>query len=259
MEKQIYFYNSDGEKLVGTLHYPEGFSEKAVILGHCFTCSRYTRILIETCRELAKAGFLALRFDFSGNGQSEGDFAASTYSKYIGDMKSAMNFLAEKGMSWIGLAGHSMGAAVAVLTCAEMQEAKAVCAMSGRLSGLNLRVFFTQSQIEELEQTGKISFVSRGRSLVISKEFFADAGKYDIPKQIATLHSPLLIVHGEKDEIIHVKEAHKASKIKPSGITLAVIPGADHMFSEEAHRRKAAVLAADWFAKTAEADLPVSH
>jgi putative redox protein len=257
MEKQIYFYNSDGEKLAGTLHYPEGLSKKGVILGHCFTCSRHTRILIETCRELAKAGFLALRFDFSGNGQSEGDFIESGYSKHIGEMKTAMKFLAENGVSWIGLAGHSMGAAIAVLTCAEMQEVKAVCAMSGRLSGLNLRVFFTKSQIEELEQTGKISFVSRGRSLVISKKFIADANRYDIPKQIEALRSPLLIVHGEKDEIIPLKEAHKASKIKPSGITLAVISGADHMLGEEAHRRNAAVRMTEWFAEMSEADLPV--
>ena len=136
MEQSVFFDNHEGEKLAGTLHLPDKPSVQGLVFGHCFTCSRHTRILIRICQELAKAGCMALRFDFSGNGQSEGIFTETTYSKHIGEMKTAVSFLREKGVSQIGLAGHSVGAAIAVLTAAETDGIRAVCGMAGHLTGL---------------------------------------------------------------------------------------------------------------------------
>ncbi|QTA89789.1 alpha/beta hydrolase [Desulfonema magnum] len=247
MQKQVYFYNNEGEKLTGTLHIPEAPSEKGVVMGHCFTCSRHTRILTQISRELEQSGIMSLRFDFSGNGQSEGDFSESSYSKHISEMKRAIAFISENGASCIGVAGHSMGAAIAVLTASEMKNIRGVCALAGRLSGGHPAHFLNKLQKNELRQTGVASFISRGRSLQLSKRFFSDMRKYNIPERIRSLQSSLLLVHGDQDEIIPVEEARKAYNKNPSGIKLVIIPGADHMFSNDAHRHEIAELTANWF------------
>ncbi|PNV85689.1 MAG: osmotically inducible protein C, partial [Desulfobacteraceae bacterium] len=115
MQKQIQFSNHWGETLAGTFHVPTEDCRRGIILGHCFTCSRHTKILRDLSLALVEEGFKVLRFDFSGNGQSEGNFAESIYSKQISDMKVAASFMSTEGVSWFGLAGHSMGAMVALL------------------------------------------------------------------------------------------------------------------------------------------------
>ena len=247
MEQQIYFYNQQGEKIAGTLHSPERPAGGGVVFGHCFTCSRHTRIIREICNELAEKDILALRFDFSGNGQSEGEFSASDYSKQIAEMQTATAVIAEKGARRIGLAGHSMGAVIAVLAAARIRTVKAVCALAGRLSGLNATHFFSQKQLKELKDTGRVSFNSRGRSLQLSTQFFADAKQYDLPEIVKSLQTPLMVVHGDADEIIPVQNAYLAKTLNPEYTELVVIPGADHMFSAEMHRNQTSKLVVKWF------------
>jgi pimeloyl-ACP methyl ester carboxylesterase len=251
VEQQVSFLNDRGETLAGTLHLPDRPTENGVIFGHCFTCSRHTGILRQICDRLTEKAFMALRFDFSGNGQSEGNFSDSTYSKQISEMKSAAAFAAGKGAAWIGLSGHSLGASIALLTAGQTDGVKAVCALSGRLSGMNPHHFLNPAQRKELRDTGRIFFSSRGRSLELSNDFFADAGQYRLPEVVASLRIPLLVVHGDQDEIIPVTEAYHARKLNPEGATLAVIPDADHMFSNPEHRRKTAELVAEWFKEQA--------
>jgi putative redox protein len=249
MEQPVHFFNHQGEKLTGTLHLPDKPTRYGVVFGHCFTCSRHTGILRHICTELETEAFMALRFDFSGNGQSQGSFDESTYSKQIQEMKIAADFIAEKGALRIGLAGHSMGAVIAILTAARMNAVQAVCSLSGRLSGLNATHFLSQGQRKELDDTGRVFFNSRGRSLQLSTGFFADAEQYNLPETIANLKNPLLIVHGDHDEIIPVQEAYLAQKLNRENTTLAVFPGADHMFSHRNHRQQVSKLVVDWFKK----------
>jgi len=251
MEQLIHFDNHHGEKLAGTLHLPDRPAGYAVIFGHCFTCSRHTAILRHICSELTVESFMALRFDFSGNGQSEGKFAESTYSKQVSEMKTAAAFLSQKGATWIGLGGHSMGAVIALLAAAQMNTTKAVCALAGRLSGLNATHFLSQSQREDLRKTGRISFTSRGRSLELSNGFFADAAQYNLPEIVASLNVPLLVVHGDHDEIIPVQEAYAAHRLNPKGTELAIIPDADHLFSRKDHRQQISEVVVKWFNKQA--------
>lgn len=246
MESQIEFENDQGERLVGSIHEPETSDDRGVILGHCFTCSRHTRILKGIAHQLAEVGISALRFDFSGNGASEGTFERSTYSRQISEIKTAARWLADRGISRLGLAGHSMGAAIAVLAGAEIDSVRAVCALAGRTSGLGAINFLTAAQKEELEGTGRVTFQSRGRSLALTDEFFSDAGRYDIEATIRDYPKPLMIVHGDADAVISVDEAHAAKRANPAGVELAVIAEADHMFSNEAHQDQVSERVVDW-------------
>jgi alpha/beta superfamily hydrolase len=247
LQEQIEFLNLSGEKLAGTFHVPAKNSRHGIILGHCFTCSRHTSILRDLSLALVDAGFEVLRFDFSGNGQSEGNFSESFYSKQVDDLKSAATFMSAQGVQWIGLAGHSMGAMVALLAASEMEKAKAVCTLAAKASPLKTKQFLTQEQIEELQITGRIHFTSRGRNLELSEAFFADAEQYDFPSIMASLPQPLLVVHGDMDEIVPVANAYRLHQYKRIDTELAIIHGADHMFSQDGHRQEVAQRVIHWF------------
>jgi len=251
MEKTVHFFNHQGEKLSGTLHEPENSlgtapADTALVLGHCFTCSRHTSILKDICKKIAAKGFSALRFDFSGNGQSQGDFSQSSYTKHIKEMKQAVSFLSDMGISRFGLGGHSMGAAIAIFTALQTENITGVCTLAGRLGSSDLSSIFTKEQLNQLQQSGIMSFKSRGRSLQLSESFFSDMQQYNLPDALKSLKIPLMVVHGDQDEIISVQNAFQAKELKPD-LTLEIIPGADHMFMNPEHRTRIADSVTKWF------------
>lgn len=250
METNIHFVNHSGERLFGTHHRPDAPSEYGVVLGHCFTCTRHTGILAETGARLTAAGFHVLRFDFSGNGQSEGVFMETSYTKYITEMEAAADFLKTYGVKWLGFAGHSMGAAVSVLAGARNSGVQAICAIAGRLTGMDPTRIFSQDQQRRFQETGRLEFVSRGRHLELDSRFLNDMLSHDMPAAVASLRIPLLIVHGTLDEIVPSDQAAKAHSVNPDHSELVIIPGADHFFSRVEHRDFAARKIAEWFAQT---------
>lgn len=251
MEQQIQLENHQGESLAGTLHQPRGAPAGAVIAGHCFTCSRHTGVLQRICNDLCDAGFMALRFDFSGNGRSQGRFEQSTWSKQILEMEAAIGLMQEKGATWIGLAGHSLGAAIALLTARQNGSVSAVCRVAGRVSKARSMHFLTVSQQHALERTGRVEFTSRGRQLTLHRTFVEDADRYDLTAAIRTLTVPMLVVHGDRDEIIPVSEASLARTANPRMVELSIVAGAGHMFSRPDHQRQVARTVAGWFCRQA--------
>ena len=256
MEQQIQFDNPMGESLSGTLHQPERPPVGAVIAGHCFTCSRHTGVLRHICTALCEAGFMALRFDFSGNGQSQGRFEQSTWSKQVLEMEAAIALIQEKGAPWIGLAGHSLGAAIALLTARRIKTVSAVCRVAGRVSATRPMHFLTSAQQQALEQSGQVEFYSRERKLRLSKDFFVDADRHDLMDATRSLTIPMLVVHGNRDEIIPVAEAHLAKTANPRMVELAIVAGGDHMLAQPDHQRQVARTVTGWFCRQAGAPAP---
>lgn len=258
MEEKLDFANTYGEKIVATLHVPDKPLNAGVVMGHCFTCSRHTRILIDLSTRLADNGLFALRFDFSGNGQSGGDFSRSTYTKHIDEMRLAVDLVMKKGPAWIGLAGHSMGAAIAMLAGADSPAVKAVCTLAGRFTQLNPYNLLSNIQKKELDSDGRLSIESRGRSLVLEKTFFDDAGKYSLAQNAAACKKPVLALHGDNDEIIPYSEALEGHRMNPEYIQARILPGVDHMFLDPNHRNQVAGIAADWFHEQFDKSGPTS-
>jgi putative redox protein len=254
LQEQIQFTNHSGEKLAGTFHLPAEDSRWGVILGHCFTCSRHTRVLRDISHGLVDQGFSVLRFDFSGNGQSEGDFSESVYSKQVEETKAAVSYMAARNVSWTGLAGHSMGAMVALLAAGEIANVRAVCTLAAKASSLDSSHFLSDGQRNELKLKGRVEFISRGRTLELTEEFFKDAARYNLSDRIVSLRQPLLVVHGDQDKIISMENAYKLRQFKPMDTDLAIISGADHMFSQAEHREQVAKLVVQWFKRLAVRD-----
>ncbi len=256
MEKQLQFDNHMGETLAGTLDHPERKPVGAVVAGHCFTCSRHTGILRRICSSLCDAGFMTLRFDFSGNGQSQGRFEASNWSKQIREMEAAIALVHAKGAPWIGLTGHSLGAAIALLVARRMKGVSALCRVAGRVSQTRPMNFLTPSQQQALEQSGQVEFTSRGRQLTLHRDFFDDAARHDLTAATRSMTIPMLVVHGDRDEIIPVAEAHLAKATNPGMVELAIIAGGDHMLAKPDHQRQVARMVTAWFCRQAGIPAP---
>jgi uncharacterized protein len=252
VETDVSFLNYLGERLSGTYHRPDTPSEYGIVLGHCFTCTRHTGILREAGARLTAAGFHVLRFDFSGNGQSEGVFIETSYTRYITEMEAAANFLKTYGVKWLGFAGHSMGAAISVLAASRLSGIQAVCAIAGRLTGMDPSRIFSPDQRRQFQETGRLEFVSRGRQLELDNRFLSDMLSHDMRAAVASLNIPLLVVHGTQDEIVPADQAMQAQLINPEHSHLIMITGADHFFSQEEHRDFAARKIAAWFTRISE-------
>jgi len=169
-------------------------------------------------------------------------------------MKVAASFMSAEEVSWFGLAGHSMGAMVALLAATEMDNVGAVCTLAAKASALHTTHFLNESQLHVLQNTGRVHFVSRGRNLELTDAFLADAARYELSKVLPSLVQPWLIVHGDQDEIIPVKDAHSLHQYKPADTELAIIPDADHMFSQDAQRQEVTELVVKWFKRQARED-----
>jgi len=219
---------------------------RGLVLGHCFTCSRHTKILSNLSRDLANIGYQALRFDFSGNGGSQGVFAESTYSKQIRELQCAADYLKSNGVSEIIFAGHSMGGASALLAAAQSEEVIGVIALAVGIMLLNPGRLLTEKDQATLSQQGKVSFSSRGRSLTLSTQFFEDAARYELKRSIQKIHCPVLLVYGGKDTIIDPKSGSILHEANPGGTELFKINNADHMFSAENDRKAVINRAIAW-------------
>ena len=234
----VTFKNRFDEELRGTLHLPETQNRLGFVLGHCFTCSRHTRVLIDLSDTLAGLGLSVLRFDFSGNGQSQGRFEDSTYTKQIGEMTAAVGFMKQRGAEQLLVGGHSMGAMVSLFTASEKGEIAGVIALATGAAPMDPNRVLSSSQKQQLQDTGQVPFASRGRDLTLNRAFFEDADQYRLEEAIARIRCPVLLVLASEDVITDPQPVKALLADAPPNLDLFEVPGADHMFSSRESREK---------------------
>ena len=250
MEEEVTFTNKAGEKLSGYLHSPEGEVKAGVILAHCFSCSKHIKLTRELCHKLVQRGCLCLRFDFSGNGQSEGKFEHSHYTKQIEDFNSAVDFLISKGIKKLFAVGHSMGAAVTILAGAQNDLIQSIVSIAGISDTKEVQTLFTPEQIKEAKETGMTKVKIFGRELPMSREFIEDSEKHDMKKVLNEMHKPIFFIHGTEDTVVNIDHAEQMYSYANEPKKIEIIQGADHMFSNEEHINKVCELVDEWFQKS---------
>jgi len=229
--------NHLGETLSGSLHRSATAGSSGFVLGHCFTCSRHTRILIDLSNTMAELGYTVLRFDFSGNGQSDGRFEESTYTKQIAEMSIAVDYLKENKVDHVFIGGHSMGAMVSLFTAAKRNDIDGVIALALGEAPLHPDRLLTDSQKAQLLHTGSVDFASRGRDLVLTRKFFDDAARYDLKAVLSHIPCPALIILAADDTVTDPDPLKRLIADIDQPIDWIEIDGADHMFSSEKHRQ----------------------
>lgn len=224
---------SEGHQLIGILH--TGDSKKLVILCHGFTGNKIEnkKLFVEAARIFADGGFDALRFDFYGSGDSEGDFADTTLSHNIANLKDAMKWGKERGYEKLAVLGISMGGATAILTLAE-SSADALITWS---AVPDMEKLFN-SYVGDVSKIDPDIKVHEYDGWLIKKEFWTDGIRHNIKEALAKIIIPKFIVQGTADAPLFVQGFHSFRDIVVPPADFMEIPDAGHTYQTPSHRRQ---------------------
>lgn len=229
-------------ELAGILHPAHGPEQGAVILAHCFTCSKEFKIVAWLARELSARGYRCLRFDFAGLGESRGDFADTTLETDVDDLVAAARWLNADHPVPLSLVGHSMGGGAAILAARRLPEVKVVVtlATSAQVGG-RIRQLIEPSGWDELERTGLTRVSVGGAEFPISVRFLRELDRISLPVELAGWGGAFLACYGTRDTVIPPEEAEALFAAAAAPKAWVALPGSGHLFAE--HRKQALLLA----------------
>mgnify|MGYP001582999075 CR=1 FL=1 len=237
--EKLLISNQQDEKMAGVFH-RAGEKKEVVIVCHGLTGNKDGNFIPRLCDALVKSGVNAFRFDFSGNGQSEGEFKKSTYTKEIEDLKSVVDYFHNKNFRKICIIGTSQGVAICVLEAVKDTRINFVVSVAGvaypqrfvqRFCGWNN---ISQEELrEKLKKDGFIKYRKRdGRKFNLAKDFFDDIVKYYPINEVKNIKAPSLFIHGDQDDSIDIQESRDMFGAANEPKELFILKGANHIFSD---------------------------
>jgi len=253
---QIQFDNRTGSALTGNLDLPPGGSYRATaVFAHCFTCGRQIRAAREISRALADAGFAVLRFDFTGLGESDGDFADTTFSSNLDDLEDAAAALAERLDAPQLLVGHSLGGAAVLAVAERLESVRAVATVAAPSSPTNVLKHFDED-LDTIAEQGSAEVDLAGRSFRIRHDFVADARSHDLDERLGRLGRALLVMHSPVDRTVSVDHAQRIFAAARHPKSFVSLDRADHLLSRREDAHYAAGVIAAWASRFLEIDRP---
>ncbi|MEY8565551.1 alpha/beta hydrolase [Corynebacteriaceae bacterium 7-707] len=231
---------------------PDDFRASGVpvaLFAHCFTCHRKVPAAFRISKTLARAGIACLRFDFPGLGGSGGDFAATTFSSNVADVRAAAAWLEERLAAPTLLVGHSLGGAVALRAAQHLPGLRAVATVGAP--------FRPASAARSLQDScadigpGEIRTVHLAeRDIPVSHAFLNDLADVSDPTtvaaDIAAVRPPLLVLHSPTDQTVPVTDAARILGAAPWPKSLTSLPDADHLLTWRGSAQRAGELIAAW-------------
>jgi putative redox protein len=246
-EENISFKNRRGETLSGVLHHPAGGQPGGtVILCHGMESNKNSEKLIYLGRALAAQEILALRFDFSYAGESSGKFEDITYSGELDDLRAAYAFAQNYHAGKTAIFGSSMGGTVALLFAAEEQSIAALVTLAAPLHPENFpKRILTAGQLQEWRDCGFTLY--NGRRLNVS--LLEDLQALDVAASAKKISCPVLILHGDADEVVPVAEARELDGCLRGAKRFLIFEGGDHRLSDPMLMERALAEALDWLTR----------
>lgn len=242
---QFNFTNRNAQKLSGRIELPDGKPLGYAIFAHCFTCSKNAKAASRISKELADHGIAVLRFDFTGLGNSEGDFANTNFSSNVADLVSAAEAMSAQQMLPSLLIGHSLGGAASLMAAGKIDSIRAVATIGAPSEPAHVSHLFGD-QVATIEQDGCACVSIGGRSLRIEKQFLEDIKKHRVGESLAELHKPLMIFHSPVDTIVSIDNARQIYVTARHPKSFVSIDGADHMLNDPDDARFVAAMLATW-------------
>jgi len=243
--ERFQFTGSEGHQLAATLDRPDGAISAYALFAHCFTCGKDVLAAKRIAVALAAKGIAVLRFDFTGLGSSEGDFANSTFSSNVADLVRAADHLRETYQAPSLLIGHSLGGAAILAAADQIPEAKAVVTIAAPSDPAHVTGLF-KDRVEDIRKLGKVEVTLAGRPFQIKREFLDDIAEHGLTTHVANLHKALLIMHAPTDDTVNIDNATRifvAAKHPKSFVSLA---DADHLLTNRRDANYVADVIAAW-------------
>jgi putative redox protein len=204
--QKVEFPGSQGGMLAARLELPEGPPRAYALFAHCFTCSKDVFAAARIAGGLAEAGIAVLRFDFTGLGASEGDFANTNFSSNVEDLVRAAGYLRNAHAAPSILIGHSLGGAAVLAAADRIPEAKAVATIAAPADPAHVAHLLADAR-PEIEKKGEAEVVLAGRSFRIQKQFLEDIDGHRLADAIKDLKRALLIFHAPRDGTVGIENA----------------------------------------------------
>jgi len=254
--EKLEFDGAEGDRLAARLDRPAGRIRAYALFAHCFTCGKDIAAASRIAGALAARGFAVLRFDFTGLGHSEGEFANTTFSSNIDDLVAAADYLRAEHEAPALLVGHSLGGAAVLAAAGRIPECRAVATIGAPADPAHVAHLFDADR-DEIEKTGEAEVTLAGRSFRIRREFLEDIAAQRQAERIANLRRPLLVFHAPRDEYVGIDNAgiiFGAAKHPKSFVSL---DDADHLLTQKADAAFVGEVLAAWagrYAGTAEAE-----
>ncbi len=241
--QHIRFSGWRGAELAGVLHRapnPKG----GILLAHCFTCSKDLNINTRLANVLVESGYHVFRFDFTGLGDSEGDFEESTMVANVGDLVAASQWMIDHGLGPCAMVGHSLGGSASLIAASRVRTVRAVVTI-----GAPSRPSHIRSLIDDQSQTGAalegcVVASIAGRAFPVSLKLLEDLDRYDQERVVASLNRPLLVLHSPEDEVVPVAEGERIFQQAAQPKAFEPLSGADHLLTNPKHGQVAGALVA---------------
>jgi len=243
--ERLTFRGALGDPLAARLELPDGEPRAYALFAHCFTCSKDLRAAREISRALASRGFGVLRFDFTGLGESEGDFADSDFSSNVSDLVAAADFLRAEREAPRLLVGHSLGGAAAIVAAARVSEVDAVATIGAPSEAAHVRETLLRDN-PDLEGSAEAEVELAGRRFRIRRELLEDLERQNVEAAARGLGRSLLILHAPEDEIVPIEHAERLFAAARHPKSLVALDGADHLLTREEDARWAGAALAAW-------------
>ena len=246
MNAKFEFKNRDGDTLAGALEEPSASRRGVAVFAHCFTCHKNVHAASRVSKGLRDQGFAVLRFDFTGLGQSEGDFANTNFSTNLEDLRSAINALKDDGMTVDLLVGHSLGGAAVLAVAHEFEDIKLVATIGAPSDAAHVLHLFDDNAISKIKANGQAEVALGGRPFTVRKEFIEDVNEVSLIEKLSSNRKPLLICHSPTDSIVSVEHARKIYEAAKHPKNFVSLDGADHLLRNAEDATFVATLISTW-------------
>lgn len=247
--KKITFIGSFGDTLSARIDLPEKNDPGAYVLfAHCFTCSKNLKAVGNIARALSDKDIAVFRFDFTGIGESEGDFADTNFSSNVDDLVAASEYMAREFQAPDILLGHSLGGAAVLQAAQEIQSCRAVGTIGSPCNPDHVLKNF-EPNLDEIEKTGEAEVRLAGRPFKIKKQFLDDLEETRMDKYINNLQRALLIFHSPVDSIVGIENAAHIFKHAKHPKSFISLDDADHLLTNEKDSVYVGTILAIWASK----------
>ncbi len=247
--QKIVFANSRGERLAARLDLPADEKPMAyAIFAHCFTCTKNFKAVVNINRALARESIAVLRFDFTGLGESEGEFEETNFSTNVADLVAAARFLEDSFEAPKLLIGHSLGGAAVLRAAEQIPSCVAVATIAAPAEVSHFRKALGGT-LDVIEQEGFAEVNLAGRTFKITKQFVDDLEQTRMEQSIRSLKRPLLVLHSPVDEVVGIENGFQIFQKADYPKAFVSLDGADHLLSRYEDSLYAASILAAWSRK----------
>ncbi|SNT11022.1 putative redox protein [Noviherbaspirillum humi] len=243
--QRIEFQGSDGQQLAARMDFPDGAPATYALFAHCFTCSKDVLAASRISQALTRHGIAVLRFDFTGLGGSDGEFANTNFSSNLDDLVAAARYLETHHRPPALLIGHSWGGAAVLAASARLGGTRALVTLGAPSDPAHVLASFGAS-LSELEREGEATVMLAGRRFPMRRQFLEDMAHQRLLAHLRQLRAALLVLHSPEDGTVPISHGEAIFNAAPHPKSFVALPGADHLLTRRDDADYAAGLIGSW-------------